>query len=173
MRSLFAVVFATMLCVEPAFAQTADGAGVPDIGSGFGMFPLVLIFALAYFLLLRPQMKQQRAHEDAISAVKRNDKVVLASGIEGVITKVDDANKRLTVKIADGVEVKVIHEGASIRSIVDRKPANDDGSKNSPAAKKAVKKASKTAESKDEAKSTSAKKPAAKKPAAKKTSTKK
>jgi len=68
--------------------------------------PLVLIFAVFYFLLIRPQQKRQRVHRESISAIVRGDKVLTGGGIFGSVVKVVDDSEVL-VEIADGVRVRV------------------------------------------------------------------
>ncbi len=104
----------------------AQEAAAPQSG-GFGSFiPLIFILVLFYFLMIRPQLKQQKEHDAMVGGIKRADKVILNSGIEAVVSKVDEANKRLLVKIADGVEVSVVHDGNSIREVISLKPANEN-----------------------------------------------
>ena len=96
--------------ISPAFAQAAGGA------SGGGsmltqLMPLVLIFAVFYFLLIRPQQKKAKEHKAMISAVRRGDKVVTAGGIMGKITKVyDDDRAMVEIAVAD------VSESCQIRS---------------------------------------------------------
>jgi len=89
--------------VSPAYAQAADGAG----GGGLGSFlPIILIFAVFYFLLIRPQQKKQKEHRNMLGQVRRGDRVIMGGGIMGTVTKVIDDNE-ITVEIADGVKVRV------------------------------------------------------------------
>ncbi len=93
-----------MSFISPAYAQAAGGAGG---GSGLeAMFPLVLIFVVFYFLLIRPQQKKAKEHKAMLESVRRGDKVVTGGGIIGTVTKVIDDNE-VTVEIADGVKVRV------------------------------------------------------------------
>jgi preprotein translocase subunit YajC len=86
----------------PAFAQAAGtGAG----GAFLQLFPLVLIFAIMYFLLIRPQQKKLKQHRAMVEALRRGDQVVTQGGILGKVSKVEDAF--LEVEIAEGVRVKV------------------------------------------------------------------
>ena len=88
--------------VSPAYAQTAGGDG-----SGFGaLLPLVLIFVVFYFLLIRPQQKKAKRHREMLGAIRRGDKVVTGGGIMGTVTKVT-GDVELTVEIAKGVRVRV------------------------------------------------------------------
>lgn len=92
--------------VTPAFAQAAGGAA--GGAAAFGSFvPLILIFGIMYFLLLRPQQKKMKEHKAMIEALRRGDLVITAGGIRGKVTKVmDDAD--VEVEIADGVKVRVV-----------------------------------------------------------------
>lgn len=89
--------------INPAYAQTAQAGG----GDLFGMFmPLILIFAIMYFLLIRPQQKKHKQHQAKLAAVKRGDKVITGGGIYGTVRKVSDEG-RVQVEIAKGIEVEV------------------------------------------------------------------
>lgn len=68
------------------------------------MMPLIFIFVIFYFLLIRPQQKRQKEHEKLIAAVKTGDEVITASGIHGVVSNVKD--KTLIIRIADNVKVE-------------------------------------------------------------------
>lgn len=99
--------------VSPAFAQDA-GTG----GSGFeALLPLVLIFVVFYFLLIRPQQKKQKQHKEMLTAIRRGDRVVTGGGIVGTVTKVVD-DKELAVEITDGVKVRV--QRALVASVISR-----------------------------------------------------
>ncbi len=91
--------------ITPAYAQAAGGAGG---AAAFAQFvPLILIFAIMYFLLIRPQQKKLRDHQTMVGALRRGDQVVTAGGIRGKVTKVfDDADAE--VEIAEGVKVRVV-----------------------------------------------------------------
>jgi preprotein translocase subunit YajC len=71
--------------------------------------PLLLLGFIFYFLLLRPEQKRRKEHDQLVAALKRNDQVILASGIHGRVTAVGD--KQLTVEIARGVQVQVERSG--------------------------------------------------------------
>jgi preprotein translocase subunit YajC len=91
--------------ISPAFAQTA---GTADAGSAIASFlPLILIFLIMYFLLIRPQQKKMKELKAMIEALRRGDQVVTQGGIVGKITKVGDDNM-VEVEIATGVVVKVL-----------------------------------------------------------------
>ena len=91
--------------VTPAFAQTAGGAGA---GSALAQFlPLILIFAIMYFLLIRPQQKKVKQHRAMVEALRRGDQVLTQGGIIGKVTHVGE-DGIVQIEIADGVKVKVI-----------------------------------------------------------------
>lgn len=90
-----------------AMAQT-PGAAPAAGGAGFliQILPIVGMIVLFYFLLIRPQQKRMKQHQQMVSGVKRGDQVVLSSGIVGKVSKVEDAE--VQVEIAPGVNVKVV-----------------------------------------------------------------
>ena len=90
--------------ISPAYAQTADGGTGAVI---MQLLPLVLIFAVFYFLLIRPQQKKMKEHKSMVEALRRGDQVVTQGGIVGKVTKVQE-DGMVEVEIADGVKVKVI-----------------------------------------------------------------
>ena len=69
------------------------------------LMPIIFIFGIFYFLLIRPQQKKQKDHEKMISELKKNDEVVTNGGIHGVIANVKDST--LTLKIDDNVKVEI------------------------------------------------------------------
>ena len=77
-------------------------------GSGIGQFiPLILIFVIFYFFLIRPQQKKVKEHKLMVENLKRGDKVVTSGGIVGTVERVID-NEKVEVKIADNVNVEII-----------------------------------------------------------------
>lgn len=82
----------------------AEGAGQGD-STLVGFIPIILIFVLFYFLLIRPQAKKAKEHKGMVASLDKGDEVVTNGGILGRLTKVDEGF--LTLEIADGVEVKV------------------------------------------------------------------
>ncbi|WP_417207946.1 preprotein translocase subunit YajC [Antarctobacter sp.] len=76
--------------------------------SAIGQFlPLILIFAIMYFLLIRPQQKKMKEHQKMVNAVRRGDQVVTQGGLIGKVAKVKD-DKEIEVEIAEGVKVRVV-----------------------------------------------------------------
>jgi len=91
--------------IDIAYAMGTGGGAGEGVGS-FGAFvPLILMFAIFYFLLIRPQQKKQKEHRQMISNLKKGDRIMTAGGIYGRITGVDEAT--VTVEIAEKVRVKV------------------------------------------------------------------
>jgi len=77
-------------------------------GNAFAQFiPLILIFAIMYFLLIRPQQKKLKDHQAMVSALRRGDQVVTQGGLIGKVVKVKEDNE-LEVELADGVKVRVV-----------------------------------------------------------------
>jgi preprotein translocase subunit YajC len=88
----------------PAYAQAA-GAGA---GSAFASFiPLILIFGIMYFLLIRPQQKKMKEHKAMVEALRRGDQVLTQGGIIGKVTKVQEDGS-IEVEIAENVKVKIL-----------------------------------------------------------------
>jgi len=76
--------------------------------AGIGQFiPLILIFVIFYFFLIRPQQKKVKAHKAMVEALKRGDKVITSGGIVGTVERVID-NEKVEVKIADNVNVEIV-----------------------------------------------------------------
>ncbi|MBV7393728.1 preprotein translocase subunit YajC [Mameliella sediminis] len=69
--------------------------------------PLILIFAIMYFLLIRPQQKKMKEHQNMVSALRRGDQVVTQGGLIGKVVKVKD-DKEIEVEVAEGVKVRVV-----------------------------------------------------------------
>ena len=111
-----------MSFISPAYAQAAGGAGA---GSGLeAMFPLLMIFVVFYFLLIRPQQKKAKEHKAMLEAVRRGDKIVTGGGIIGTVSKVID-EVEISVEIADGVKVRV-QRGLIAAVLSKTEPVNDD-----------------------------------------------
>ena len=89
------------MIISPAFAQAA-----PSGDAGYiGLLPIVLMFVLLYFLMIRPQMKRAKEAKQMIEALQKGDEVVTAGGVVGRITKMGDAY--ITVEIAPNTEINV------------------------------------------------------------------
>jgi len=110
---------------SPAYAQAA---GAAPAGGGAAMLlqfaPLLFIFVIFYFLMIRPQQKKMKEHRQAIDAVQKNDQVVTAGGILAKVTKVDE--HEVEAEIAPNVRVKLVKGTiAEVRPAASGKPAND------------------------------------------------
>ena len=113
----------------------AEGEAQQQGGSPFGQIGfMVIIFVLFYFMLIRPQRRQQKEHQLKLAALRTGDEVVAAGGIHGLVTNVQD--RTVTLKIADNVKIKV--EKASVLTIlkksdepeaIEAETAPDDASK--------------------------------------------
>lgn len=90
--------------ISSAYAQTASAAGGTQ-GTLMSMLPLVLMFVVLYFVMIRPQMKKQKEHKAMIEALSKGDEVVTAGGMLGKVTKLGDAY--IGVELAAGVEVQL------------------------------------------------------------------
>ena len=89
----------------PAYAQASGSGG---FGSTFGsLIPLLLIFAIMYFIIIRPQQKKAKEHKQLVTALKRGDQVLTQGGIIGKVTKVKDESE-IEVEIASNTKVRVM-----------------------------------------------------------------
>ena len=105
--------------VTPAFAQAAGGGAAGAITS---FVPLIAIFAIMYFLLIRPQQKKLKDHKAMVEALRRGDQVLTQGGIVGKVTTVQE-DGQLEVEIAEGVRVKVMrHTIAQVMSKTEPAP---------------------------------------------------
>ncbi len=91
--------------ISTAWAQ-AEGAGGGDMLLGF--MPIILIFGVFYFLLIRPQQKKMKVHKESVQAVRRGDRVTTGGGIIGLVTKIDDEKDELVIEIAEGMRIRVV-----------------------------------------------------------------
>lgn len=95
------------MLISSAFAQTAPAAAAGrDLQSSFmSLLPLVLMFVVLYFIMIRPQMKKQKEHRSMVEALAKGDEVATAGGLIGRVTKLGDTY--LGVEVAPGVEVQL------------------------------------------------------------------
>ena len=121
--------------ISPAYAQAAGGGG--DIF--VSLMPLILIFVVFWFLLIRPQQKKMKQHRAMVDALRRGDRVVTGGGMIGTVAKVT-SDTEVLVDLAEGVRVRVLRH--TIQEVMaktepakdggkkpgDAKPANDPGS---------------------------------------------
>jgi len=95
-------------------AQATEGAA----GSLMGMLPIVLMFVILYFLMIRPQMKRQKEHRNLLAALAKGDEVVTAGGILGRVVNVGDAYVTLEVSNLAEKSVEVLLQKASVTTVL-------------------------------------------------------
>ena len=91
--------------ISQAYAQTAPAAAASGTDTLFSLLPLVLMFVVLYFIMIRPQMKKQKEHKAMIEAIAKGDEVVIAGGVLGRVAKLGD--NYIHVEVANGVELQV------------------------------------------------------------------
>ncbi|WP_339948274.1 preprotein translocase subunit YajC [uncultured Albimonas sp.] len=107
--------------ITPAYAQTGGG----DPMGAFGSFiPLILIFAIFYFLMIRPQQKRAKEHKAMLGALRRGDQVVTAGGLMGKVTRVKEGEDEIEVELAENVKVRVVR-GTIAQVISKTEPVKD------------------------------------------------
>jgi len=93
--------------VTPAYAQGLFGGAGGEGGLLIQLLPFALIFVIMYFLILRPQQKRVKSHQDMVKSVRRGDTVVTNGGLIGKVVKVVD-DEQIEVEIADGVRIRQV-----------------------------------------------------------------
>ena len=91
--------------ITPAFAQGLGGGGTNDVL--MSLVPFVLIFIIMWFLIIRPQQKRVKTHQEMIKNVRRGDTVITTGGIIAKVSKVVD-DTEIEAEIADGVRVRIL-----------------------------------------------------------------
>ena len=91
--------------ISSAYAQTAPAAAGGAESSLLSLLPLVLMFVVLYFIMIRPQMKKQKEHKAMVDALAKGDEVVIAGGVLGRVAKLGESY--LHVEVASGVELQV------------------------------------------------------------------
>jgi preprotein translocase subunit YajC len=108
------------MLISPAYAQDMGGATATIVQFA----PIILIFVVFYFLLIRPQQQAQKTLKAKLAALKRNDRVVTGGGIIGTVQRTIEGSNEVEVEIAPNVRIKVIRE--TITGVLgEPKPAND------------------------------------------------
>ncbi|MEL6126714.1 MAG: preprotein translocase subunit YajC [Pseudomonadota bacterium] len=107
------------MLVTPAYAQAAAPAG-----AGLASFiPILLIFAIMYFLMIRPQQKKVKEHRQMVENLRRGDQVITQGGLYGKIVKVKD-DSEVEVELAEGLKVRAVRH--TIQQVVSKtEPAKD------------------------------------------------
>ena len=114
------------MLIPPAYAQVVTGAAASGGTMAFliNMAPLILIFVIFWFLLIRPQQTRAKQHRAMIDAVKKGDSVITGGGLIGKVTKVETDN--VEVEIASGVRVRAVKATLTeVTPLGGGKPAND------------------------------------------------
>lgn len=103
------------MLITPAYAQAAGGGDA----AGFitSLVPLILIFVIFYFLLIRPQQKRAREHKQMVESLKRGDQIVTGGGILGKVTRVKEGEE-IEVEIAENTRVRVYR--STIQAVLSR-----------------------------------------------------
>jgi len=99
-----------IMFIDIAYAMAGPGGGgaTPQAGAGLMSFlPLILIFVIFYFLLIRPQSKKAKEHKQMLESLKKGDKVMTSGGILGVIEDIDGEVITLKIGVKDDVRIKV------------------------------------------------------------------
>ncbi len=110
------------MLITPAYAQAAAGGDANSML--MSLLPFALIFVIMYFLILRPQQKKLKDHNDLVKNLRRGDTVVTSGGLVGKVTKVVD-EEQIEVEISDGVRVRQMRSMVSgVRS--KGEPVKDD-----------------------------------------------
>ena len=91
--------------ISEAFAQTAPAASGGGESSLLSLLPLVLMFVVLYFIMIRPQMKRQKEHKAMVEAIAKGDEVVIGGGVLGRVAKLGETF--IHVEVANGVELQV------------------------------------------------------------------
>jgi preprotein translocase subunit YajC len=105
--------------VSTKVSEELPKAPEPFYSGWTSMIPMVLIFVVFYFLLIRPQEKRRRLQEDLVKGVKKGEEILTNSGIFGIITKINDSDNTVEVEIAKDTEVKILK--SAIVNIISRK----------------------------------------------------
>ena len=113
-----------ILAAESTPSTTPQGSGLSSL-----MFPMLLMFGLMYFLILRPNNQRRRQMAEMLGRLKVGDQVIMMSGIHGIVANKNDAKATVTVKVAEGVKIKF--EKAAVERVIPKGEAvasdTDDG----------------------------------------------
>ena len=120
--------------ISPAFAQSAGPSMIVS-----QLLPFVLIFGVFYLMLIRPQQKRAKQHKEMVSKLSRGDRVIISSGITGIVSKAVLEKETIEVEIATGVYVNLLR--ANVTTLLDKDssiplPIKASTKKSSPKSKK-------------------------------------
>jgi preprotein translocase subunit YajC len=116
------------MLISPAYAQAAPPAAGGDIF--MSLLPLILVFAIFYFLLIRPQQTKMKQHRAMLEGLKKGDQIVTGGGIVGKIARIEQSDNSLIVEVAPNVQVKVLR--GTVADLLN-KPVPASGNDNRPA----------------------------------------
>ncbi len=106
--------FLSNILISDSIAQVVEAAPAPSATAGFANFvPLILIFLVFYFLLIRPQQKKLKEHQNVLKTLKNGDKVHTNSGIFGVVKSIDTKENTVDLEIASNVVIKILKQSIS------------------------------------------------------------
>ncbi len=108
-----------------AYAMGQGGGSEGAAGGFAGFIPIILMFVIFYFLLIRPQQKRNKEHRQMVANLKKGDRIITSGGLHGRVTGIDDTT--LTVEIADKVRVKV--NRGNVSTIVQSAPQSQEEKK--------------------------------------------
>jgi preprotein translocase subunit YajC len=112
--------------INIAYAMGQGGAAAGAGAGGFtSLIPIILMFVIFYFLLIRPQQKKAKEHREMIGHLKKGDRIVTSGGLHGRVTAVSDTT--LTVEIADKVRVKIAR--GNVSQVQSSSPSQSDKKK--------------------------------------------
>ena len=103
-------MFGTAFAQTPAPAAPAAGGAMNSI---LGFLPIILIFAVLYFLMILPQQRRQKKHQQMLEQIKRGDRVVLGAGIHGIVANVKE--QTFLVKVAENTELEIDKSAVSYK----------------------------------------------------------
>jgi preprotein translocase subunit YajC len=115
-----------LISIAYAMGQGGEAAG-QGAGGFTGFIPLILMFVIFYFLLIRPQQKKTKQHREMVGSLKKGDRIITSGGIHGRITGLDEAT--LTVEISDRVRVKVARSNVGARIETTTQPPPEKNNK--------------------------------------------
>ena len=107
--------------IDIAYAQSAPGAGGP--GPLMTIFPFIVIFVIMYFMVIRPQQKKSKEHQELLSKLKKNDEVMTSGGIYGKVVELKDLV--VTLEVAPNVRIRVHRPQIASVLTNDKAPAKE------------------------------------------------
>jgi preprotein translocase subunit YajC len=96
------------LVASQAFAMGSPGGDAGPMGAFGNIMPLILMFVIFYFFLIRPQQKKAKTHRTMLENMKRGDEIILGGGMKAKVTKIKEGDEEIEAEISSGVKVNVI-----------------------------------------------------------------